>query len=168
MAFDVNIKKSLVQIIGDEWVKYDSITLYSYRCDGLTLHNAMPMGVVFPNTRDELVAIVKLFHTHQITFVPRGAGTGLSGGAVPNEGSVIIEMFRFKEISNIDLINRTIAVGSGIVNLRISEYAEPHGFYYVPDPFSQKACSIGGNVAENSGGPHTLKYGVTVNHILGM
>ena len=168
MAFDPKIKNTLIEIVGAQWVKDDPVTLYAYKTDALTLYSGMPMGVVFPENRDELVAIVKLLHRHRITFLPRGAGTGLSGGAIPKEESVILEMFRFRQIHEIDFLNRSICVGPGVVNLRISEHVKPNGYYYVPDPSSQKACTVGGNVAENSGGPHTLKYGVTVNHVLGI
>ena len=168
MALETDIRKECVKILGQEWVKDDTVTLYTYRCDGLTLYNAPPMGVVFPVTVQELVSVVKLLHKHKISFVARGAGTGLSGGAIPQDGSVIIEMARFKEVHEVDLPNRTITVGPGVINLRITEHVQSEGFHYAPDPSSQKACTIGGNVAENSGGPHTLKYGVTVNHIVGI
>lgn len=168
MPFANPIRQELVRICGKEWVKDDPITLYAYRSDGLTLYTAPPLGVVYPGNTDELVRVVKLFHREQISFLPRGAGTGLSGGAVPREGSAIIEMARFKEIHEVDLVNRTITLGPGVVNLRISEHVKPQGYHFVPDPSSQKACTIGGNVSENSGGPHTLKYGVTVNHVLGL
>lgn len=168
MAFDPKIKNSLIEILGQDWVKDDPVTLYAYQSDGLTLYTGAAMGVVYPETREQVVAVVKLFHENQITFLPRGAGTGLSGGAIPEEGSVIIEMFRFRQIHDIDFINRSITVGPGVVNIKISECVTPNGYHYVPDPSSQKACTVGGNVAENSGGPHTLKYGVTVNHILGL
>ena len=168
MAFTKELRNELVSLLGEDWVKDDPVTLYTYRCDGLTLYTAPPMGVVFPGNRNELVEVVKKLHSRKIPFVPRGAGTGLSGGAVPREQSVIIEMARFKEIHDIDWLNRTITVGPGVINLRISEKVQPDGYHYVPDPSSQKACTIGGNVAENSGGPHTLKYGVTVNHVLGL
>ncbi len=168
MPFANPIRQELVRICGKEWVKDDPITLYAYRSDGLTLYTAPPLGVVYPGNTDELVRVVKLFHREQISFLPRGAGTGLSGGAVPREGSAILEMARFKEIHEVDLINRTITLGPGVVNLRISEHVKPQGYHFVPDPSSQKACTIGGNVSENSGGPHTLKYGVTVNHVLGL
>ena len=168
MAFTKELRAELVSLLGEDWVKDDPVTLYTYRCDGLTLYTAPPMGVVFPGNRNELVEVVKKLHSRKIPFVPRGAGTGLSGGAVPREQSVIIEMARFKEIHDIDWLNRTITVGPGVINLRISEKVQPDGYHYVPDPSSQKACTIGGNVAENSGGPHTLKYGVTVNHVLGL
>lgn len=166
MAFEPKIKSALIEILGQDWVKDDPVTLYAYQSDGLTLYAGLPMGVVYPGNRAEVVALVKLFYAHRITFLPRGAGTGLSGGAIPKEGSVIIEMFRFRQIHDIDFVNRSITVGPGVVNIKISEHVKPHGYHYVPDPSSQKACTVGGNVAENSGGPHTLKYGVTVNHIL--
>ena len=168
MPFAKPVRQKLDRICGKEWVKDDPITLYAYRSDGLTLYTAPPLGVVYPGSTGELVQVVKLFHREQISFLPRGAGTGLSGGAVPHEGSAIIEMARFKEIHEVDFVNRTITVGPGVVNLRISEHVKPHGYHFVPDPSSQKACTIGGNVSENSGGPHTLKYGVTVNHVLGL
>ena len=168
MSFEKNIRGECVRILGKEWVKDDEVTLYTYRCDGLTLYTAPPMGVLFPGTVEELAAIVKLLHQHKISFIARGAGTGLSGGAIPQDGSVIIEMVRFKEVHEVDMINRTITVGPGVINLRITEHVNADGYHYAPDPSSQKACTIGGNVAENSGGPHTLKYGVTVNHVLGV
>ncbi|MBF0278392.1 MAG: FAD-binding protein [SAR324 cluster bacterium] len=168
MAFDPKIKNDLIKILDEDRVKDDRVTLYTYRSDALILHPTMPMGVVFPENREELVAIVKLLHANQITFLPRGAGTGLSGGAIPKEGSVIIEMFRFRQIYDIDFANRSITVGPGVVNIKITEHVKENGYCFVPDPSSQKACTVGGNVAENSGGPHTLKYGVTVNHILGI
>ena len=168
MSFGRNIRGECEQILGKEWVKDDPVTLYTYRCDGLTLYTAPPMGVLFPGTVEELVSVVKLLYQHKISFIARGAGTGLSGGAVPQEGSVIIEMARFKEVHEVDWINRTITVGPGVINLRITEHVHSKGYHYAPDPSSQKACTIGGNVAENSGGPHTLKYGVTVNHVLGL
>jgi len=168
LAFKGHIKKALIKIMGKTWVKDDPITLYSYRCDGLVLHPALPMGVVFPATTHQLCAVLRLFHEEQISFLPRGAGTGLSGGAIPGQGSVIIEMFRFRAIEEIDEVNRTITVGPGVVNLDISKASNHLGLYFAPDPSSQKACTVGGNVGENSGGPHTLKYGVTVNHVLGL
>ena len=168
MAFSTELRSYLVKLLGCEWVKDDPVTLYTYRCDGLTLYTAPPLGVVFPGNRDELVEVVKKLHALKIPFVPRGAGTGLSGGAVPQQQSVIIEMARFKEIHDIDWINRTITVGPGVINLRISEKVQPDGYHYVPDPSSQKACTIGGNVAENSGGVHCHKYCVTSKHVLGL
>lgn len=170
MAFDPFIKVALQKIVGEQWVKDDPVTLYSYECDGLTLNTAKPMGVVFPGSTEEVVEVVKLFHLHKISCLPRGAGTSLSGGAIPSKGSVILEMFRFRDIYDVDPLNRTVTVGPGVVNLRISqnEAIQAQNLQFVPDPSSQKACTVGGNVGENAGGPHTLKYGVTVNHILGL
>lgn len=168
MPFGPFIKRELIKILGSQWVKDDSVTLYAYRCDSLTLHPSEPMGVVFPDNSESIIALVKLFKINNISYLPRGAGTGLSGGAVPESGSVIIEMVRMNKILEIDFINRIICVEPAVVNLRITEQVQKKGYQYVPDPSSQKACTIGGNVAENAGGPHTLKYGVTVNHIVGM
>ena len=111
MPFAKPVRQKLDRICGKEWVKDDPITLYAYRSDGLTLYTAPPLGVVYPGSTGELVQVVKLFHREQISFLPRGAGTGLSGGAVPREGSVIVEMVRFKEIHEVDFVNRTITVG---------------------------------------------------------
>ncbi len=168
MSFPAEIRSELVRLLGAEQVRDDAVTLYSYRADGLTLHPAEPLGVVFPGTTAELQAVVRLLSGAGISFLPRGAGTGLSGGAIPNLGSVVIEMFRFNRIQELDPINRTLTVGPGVVNLHVSQAAKAAGLYFVPDPSSQKACTLGGNVAENSGGPHTLKYGVTTNHVVGL
>ena len=168
MPFETRLRAELVRVLSERWVKDDPVTLYSYRCDGLTLHTAEPMGVVFPADHEQVVQVVRIFAAHGVSFLPRGAGTGLSGGAIPTEGSALIEMFRLNQLGEVNLLNRTLRVGPGVVNLRISEHAAPHGLCFVPDPSSQKACTLGGNVAENSGGPHTLKYGVTVNHVLGL
>ncbi len=168
MAFQTHVREELTRICGPKWVKDDDVTLYTYRSDGLTLFTSEPMGIVYPANTAELVSVVKVLHREKLNFLARGAGTGLSGGAVPNGDTIIIEMARFKEVHDVDYTNRTITVGPGVINLRISEQVRPQGFHFVPDPSSQKACTIGGNVAENSGGPHTLKYGVTVNHVLGL
>ncbi|HEY3235820.1 MAG TPA: FAD-binding protein, partial [Polyangiaceae bacterium] len=168
MPFSPALRDGLCAIVGASWVKDDPVTLYSYRCDALTLHGSLPMGVLFPANRDEVVGVVKLLHQNGVSFLPRGAGTGLSGGAIPKEGSVVLELARLRQIGALDLLNRTITVGPGVVNLDISEHVKASGLYFVPDPSSQKACSIGGNVGENSGGPHTLKYGVTDNHVVGL
>lgn len=168
MAFPADIYKQLVVLLGAEFVKDDAVTLFCYRADGLVLHPAEPMGVVFPGTVSELQALVRLLNGVGICFLPRGAGTGLSGGAIAQQECVIIEMVRFNKIGEVDVLNRTITVGPGVVNIHISQVAAKQGLCFVPDPSSQKACSVGGNVAENSGGPHTLKYGVTCNHVLGL
>jgi len=168
LSFHPEVRTALVAILGEDHVKDDPVTLFSYRADALTLHPREPMGVIFPADTEQLIACVKLFVREGITFLPRGAGTGLSGGAIPSEGSVVVEMVRFDAILEIDPHNQTATVQPGVVNLEVSRAAATHRLCFVPDPSSQKACTVGGNVGENSGGPHTLKYGVTVNHILGL
>jgi len=142
--------------------------LLVYECDGLTLNRSRPLAVVLPRTRDEVVAVVRACLQHGAPFVPRGAGTGLSGGATPAEGAVVIECSRLNRILELDPVDRFAVVEPGVVNADLSAAAAPHGLFYAPDPSSQKACTIGGNVAENAGGPHTLKYGTTTQHVLGL
>lgn len=139
-----------------------------YECDGHTLDKAPPTAVVFPTTTEDVVAIVKLANKHGVPFVARGAGTGLSGGALALDAGIVVEMNRMNKILEIDYVNQRAVVQPGMVNLHLSLATADAGYYYAPDPSSQGSCTIGGNVAENSGGPHTLKYGVTTNHILGL
>ena len=127
---------------------------------------AGPTSSCFPQTQKTSRRIVRLANEYRIPFLPRGAGTGLSGGALAVEGGIVIELQRMNRILSIDVENRIAVVQPGVVNLHISQAAAPYGLYYAPDPSSQMSCSIGGNVAENSGGPHCLKYGMTTNHIL--
>ena len=139
-----------------------------YECDGHTLDKAPPVAVAFPTTTAQVVALVKLANRYDLPFVARGAGTGLSGGALALDGGLVIEMNRMNKILEIDYVNQQAVVQPGVVNLHISMAVADAGFYYAPDPSSQASCTIGGNVAENSGGPHTLKYGVTTNHVLAL
>jgi glycolate oxidase subunit GlcD len=144
----------------------DETELLVYECDGLPLFKHRPDIVVFPKTTEEVAQIVRVANEHRIPFLPRGAGTGLSGGALAVEGGIVIEMQRMNRILSVDQENRIAVVQPGVVNLHISQAVAHLGLYYAPDPSSQMSCSIGGNVAENSGGPHCLKYGMTTNHIL--
>jgi len=139
--------------------------LKPYECDGLAAYQRLPVAVVLPDTIEQVQAIVKICSCLQIPVVARGAGTGLSGGALPHEGGIILGLSRFNKILEIDTENQMARVQPGVRNLAISEAARPHGLYYAPDPSSQIACSIGGNVAENAGGVHCLKYGLTVHNI---
>ena len=139
--------------------------LFAYECDAQTFDRAQPLAVALPETTEEVAALVKACAQRGVPFVPRGAGTGLSGGAVA-VGSLIISTARMNKIHQVDVANRQAWVGPGVVNAHLSRAVAAHGLHYAPDPSSQNACTIGGNVAENSGGPHTLKYGVTTNHIL--
>ena len=137
-----------------------------YECDGLSAYHQVPRVVVLPETRQQLEGIVSLCTQHQVPLVTRGAGTGLSGGALPLAEGCLLSLARFNRILEIDPDNRTATVEPGVRNIAISEAAAPFGLYYAPDPSSQIACSIGGNVAENSGGVHCLKYGLTVHNVL--
>jgi glycolate oxidase len=141
--------------------------LRTYECDGLLGLRIRPRLVVLPGSTDEVARCVALAAEHGLPIVPRGAGTGLSGGALPADGGIIIGTSRMTKILEIDLPNRRMRVQPGAINLDLSRALAPHGFYYAPDPSSQSVCTIGGNVAENSGGAHCLKYGFTVNHVTG-
>jgi glycolate dehydrogenase FAD-linked subunit len=142
--------------------------LRTYECDGLLGYRVRPAIVVLPGSTREVAACVKLARELDLAIVPRGAGTGLSGGSLPSEGCVVVGLSRMKQILAVDLDNRTARVQPGVINLDISRALAGEGYYYVPDPSSQSVCTIGGNVAENSGGAHCLKYGFTVNHVLGL
>lgn len=139
-----------------------------YETDGLTAYRQMPMVVVLPETVAEVAAILSYAHKNGIRVVPRGAGTGLSGGALPLSDAILLGLAKFNRIREIDFANRVARVEPGVTNLAITQAVEAQGFYYAPDPSSQIACSIGGNVAENSGGVHCLKYGLTTNNVLGV
>ena len=141
--------------------------LRTYECDGLLGFRIRPRVVVLPATTEEVAACVKLARANDMPIVPRGAGTGLSGGALPVDGGLVIGLSRMTKILHVDLESARMRVQPGVINLDISKHLAPHGYYYAPDPSSQSVCTIGGNVAENSGGAHCLKYGFTVNHALG-
>jgi len=160
------IIKKLKAIVGDDCVVSDETELLVYECDALTLFRNKPDVVVFVTRTEQVAAVVRLANEHKIPFLPRGSGTGLSGGAMAIAGGIVIELQRMNKILAVDVENRIAVVQPGVVNLHISQAVAQHGLYYAPDPSSQSACSIGGNVAENAGGPHCLKYGMTTNHIL--
>ncbi len=142
--------------------------LLVYEADGLTVHSARPGAVVLPSHRDQVVAIVRACREAGVPFVPRGAGTGLSGGAVALEDGIVIECSRMQRILEVSPEDRLAVVQPGVINAELSKAVKHHGLFYAPDPSSQAACTIGGNVAENSGGPHTLKYGTTTDHVLAL
>ncbi|HLV26709.1 MAG TPA: FAD-linked oxidase C-terminal domain-containing protein [Gemmatimonadales bacterium] len=153
-------------IVGDRWVRSAPSALVAYASDALPGYSHMPSLVVLPGTRDEVIAIVRYLAEKGLPFVPRGAGTGLSGGALA-EGTVLLGLNRLTRIISVDVENRLAVVEPGVVNAVLGREASRHGLHYAPDPSSQTACTIGGNVAENAGGPHCLKYGVTLNHVAG-
>ena len=162
------IIKELQRLIGKDGVVKRKDELLTYECDGLASYRQRPALVVLPRTTEEVAAAVKVCHDNDIPWVARGAGTGLSGGALPIEDGVLIVTARMKRILNIDMDNHRITVEPGVINNWVTQAVSGAGFYYAPDPSSQIICSIGGNVAENSGGVHCLKYGVTTNHIIGL
>jgi len=151
--------------LASDAVLHEQEDLKPYECDGLSAYRQVPAIVVLPSTEDDVRRILKLCHDRKVPVVARGSGTGLSGGALPHAGGVLLSLARFMRILEIDPIARIARVQPGVRNLAISEAAAPYGLYYAPDPSSQIACSIGGNVAENSGGVHCLKYGLTVHNI---
>ena len=157
----------LARVLGPERVLWRAEDVMLYEYDGLSSRRA-PDAVVFPLTTEEVSRVVKAAAARGVPIVARGAGTGLSGGAIATEGGVVVSLARMKRILEVDLENERARVQPGLVNLDLSLAVADQGYYYVPDPSSQKACTIGGNVAENSGGPHTLCYGVTTNHVLGL
>jgi glycolate dehydrogenase FAD-linked subunit len=162
------LRRELTSIVGASGVLSEPDELLVYESDGLTLLRALADFVVFPTSADHVSAIVKLANRESLPFVARGAGTGLSGGCLPAEGGIVISLMRMNRVLEVDYDNQIAVVEPGLVNLHLSWAVGPHGYYYAPDPSSQQACTIGGNIANNSGGPHTLKYGVTVNHVLGL
>ena len=145
------------------WQPEDTIP---YECDGLAAYRKMPLAVALPENEDQVVRILKVCHAMQVPVVPRGSGTGLSSGAMPIEQGLVLSLAKFKSILHVDPFTRTAVVQPGVRNLAISEAVAKHGLYYAPDPSSQIACSIGGNVNENSGGVHCLKYGLTLHNVL--
>lgn len=147
-------------------VLFETEDLKPYECDGLSAYRQLPMMVVLPKTEEEIIRILQICHLTATPVIARGAGTGLSGGALPLSNGVLLSLAKLKRIVEIDPIARTARAQPGVRNLAISQAAEPFGLYYAPDPSSQIACTIGGNVAENSGGVHCLKYGLTVHNIL--
>jgi glycolate oxidase subunit GlcD len=164
----VALAAELGRIVGPRWVRVRPAELAAYEADGLPTHASRPALAVLPGTRQELIAVIRLLHLANVPFVARGAGTGLSGGALAGDDAVLVVLTRLNRILHLDPKRRRTVVEPGVVNARLSEAALPHGLHYAPDPSSQSACTLGGNVAENAGGPHCLKYGVTTNHVVAL
>ena len=158
----------LKEIVPGEGTIHSEDELRAYECDGLSAYRAVPLAVVLPETTGQVAAILRLCNEQKIKVVPRGSGTSLSGGALPLTDGVVLGLSKFNQILEIDFENRCVVAQPGVTNLGITNAVEHEGFYYAPDPSSQIACSIGGNVAENSGGVHCLKYGLTTNNLLGL
>jgi glycolate oxidase len=165
-ALQQRVVQALSQALPQDAILYTPEDTTPYECDGLTAYRERPLVVALPETEAQVQAVLRECHALQVPVVARGAGTGLSGGAMPHRLGVTLSMARFNQIQAVDPVSRTAVVQCGVRNLAISEAAAPYGLYYAPDPSSQIACTIGGNVAENSGGVHCLKYGLTVHNVL--
>jgi len=155
-------------IVGERGMISSPEELHTYECDGLTNFRVMPRAVLLPNSAEQVQAIVRLCYREKIPFVARGSGTGLSGGALPVENGIVIGLTRMNRILEVDFANARAVVEPGVINLDVTARIQHNGYFYAPDPSSQSVCSIGGNVAENSGGAHCLKYGFTTTHVLGL
>lgn len=162
------IARQFEAIVGSRFVVRRREELLVYECDGLTSYRQRPALVVLPRTTDEVAQVLEICDREAVPFVARGAGTGLSGGALPIEDCVLVTTARMQQILDIDYDNRRIVVQPGVINQWVTQAVSGNGFYYAPDPSSQSVCTVGGNIAENSGGVHCLKYGVTTNHVLGL
>src|SRR5438067_6719815 len=158
----------LRDLLGRDGVLSAPSELIVYECDGFTIEKNRPNVVVFPTSAEEVAAVVRLCNELDLPFVPRGAGTSLAGGCLPVGGGVMIALTRMRKVHEVDLRDRYAIVEPGVVNLQLTNLLKPHGLHFAPDPSSQGASTVGGNSSTNAGGPHTLKYGVTVNHVLGV
>lgn len=168
IARRAEIIKAMQAIVPGEGVIFDETELRAFECDALMAYRQLPMIVVLPENAEQVSKILKYCHENDVKIVPRGAGTGLSGGALPLADGITLGLSKFNRVLDIDFENRCVVTQPGVTNLAITQAVEQAGFYYAPDPSSQIACSIGGNVAENSGGVHCLKYGLTTNNVMGV
>src|ERR671922_2182103 len=159
--------RQLRSIVGETYVLIEKEDAIVYEQDG-SIFQVMPEIVVLPANVEQVSAVVKAAKQANVPIIPRGSGTGLAGGAVPAEGGIVLSLARLNRILKIDLLNGIAIVEPGVINIDVTKAVAKDGFFYAPDPSSQAACSVGGNVANNSGGPHTLAYGVTTNHVLGV
>ncbi len=165
---EAGILDELRTIVGGRALISSPEELHTYECDGLTNFRVMPRAVLLPNSTQQVQAVVRICHRERIPFVARGSGTGLSGGALPVENGIVISLARMNRILEVDFANARVIVEPGVINLDVTGRVAPQEYFYAPDPSSQSICSIGGNVAENSGGAHCLKYGFTTTHVLGL
>lgn len=156
------------QIVGKDGLICEADQLRTYECDALTNFRVVPKAVLLPSTTEQVQSILRICHRERIPFVARGSGTGLSGGALPVDKGIVISLTRMNRILELDIPNARAVVEPGVINSQITQQVAPHGYFYAPDPSSQTVCTIGGNVAENSGGAHCLKYGFTTTHVIGL
>src|SRR3954454_13980732 len=155
-------------VVGKDGLLTSASELFVYECDAYTVEKSKPDVVVFPTSAEQVQQVVRVCNELDVPFLPRGAGTSLAGGCLAVGGGVVISLMRMKRILEVNYRDRYAVVQPGVVNLWLTNHLKPHGYHFAPDPSSQGACTVGGNVATNSGGPHTLKYGATVNHVLGV
>src|ERR1017187_3266076 len=165
-ARQLQVVSALAKILSHDCILYRAEDTHVYECDALTAYRQLPLAVAVPETEAQVAAVLEACHALNVPVVARGAGTGLSGGALPHSMGVTLSLAKFNTIIKVDPAARTAVVQCGVRNAAISEAAAPHGLYYAPDPSSQIACTIGGNVAENAGGVHCLKYGLTLHNVL--
>lgn len=165
---DARIIEDFRAAVGDKGLLTKPEQLRTYECDGLTNFRVVPSAVLLPSTSEQVQEIVRICDRERIPFVARGSGTGLSGGALPYAGGVVISLARLNRILEVDIPNARVVVEPGVINSNVTQEVSPYGYFYAPDPSSQSVCTIGGNVAENSGGAHCLKYGFTTTHVVGM
>jgi glycolate oxidase len=165
---DARIFNEFRSIVGERGLVSSPEELHTYECDGLTHFRVLPRAVLLPSSTEQVQSIVRICHREKIPFVARGSGTGLSGGALPVENGIVLSLARMNRILDVDLPNARVVVEPGVMNLDVTGRVQPQEYFYAPDPSSQSVCTIGGNVAENSGGAHCLKYGFTTTHVLGL
>jgi glycolate oxidase len=165
---DARILNEFRSIVGECALVSSPEELHTYECDGLTNFRVLPRAVLLPSSTEQVQSIVRICHREKIPFVARGSGTGLSGGALPVENGIVLSLARMNRILEVDIPNARVVVEPGVINLDVTGRVQPNEYFYAPDPSSQSVCSIGGNVAENSGGAHCLKYGFTTTHVLGL
>ena len=165
---DVRICHEFRAIVSESGFVSSPEELHTYECDGLTNFRVLPRAVLLPTCTEQVQAIVRVCHREKIPFVARGSGTGLSGGALPVENGIVLSLTRMNRILEVDIPNARVVVEPGVINLDVTSRVQPYEYFYAPDPSSQSVCSIGGNVAENAGGAHCLKYGFTTTHVLGL
>ncbi|WP_026370327.1 FAD-linked oxidase C-terminal domain-containing protein [Kallotenue papyrolyticum] len=163
-----HVLAELRALLGEDGLLTEPEQLRTYDADGLTNFRVVPAAVALPRTGAQVQRVVQICHRERLPFVARGSGTGLSGGALPVEGGIVISLSRLNRILEIDIPNQRVVVEPGVINLQVTQAVAPYGYFYAPDPSSQSVCTIGGNVAENAGGAHCLKYGFTVTHVLGL
>jgi glycolate oxidase len=160
--------EELRRIVGQRGVVADADALMTYDADGCVMDTGLPQVVVLPGSTEQVAAVVQVAARTGLPIVPRGAGTGLSGGATAMQGGIVVSTARLDKVLEVDVRNQRVLVQPGVINFELSQYLKPYGFQFAPDPSSQKACTVGGNIANNSGGPHCLKYGITASHVLGV